>query len=125
MASITETINWLEKLPEDIRTTGIQYVKNSIVGHGNVETRNMLNSVQGTAGSNFVRIRVWRYYASYVNDGNNGGGDIITAKHRTRTGAPGWLKSRSGWFARQVRAYPGSGFFDDAYENLLAYIRSL
>lgn len=125
MASITETINWLEKLPEDIKETGKSMVRSSIISHGNVESGNMLNSVQGAAGSNWVRIRVWRWYASLVNDGNRGSGDIITAKHRTRTGAPGWMQSRSGWYARKVHAHSGSHFFEDAYENLLSYIKSL
>lgn len=121
MASIQETITFLEGLPNDILDHGKYFVQWEILAHNHVRTGRMLNSVQGSASSNFVNIRVWTSYAGYVNDGRG----PVYPKHNAKNGYLGWLKWDDGSFHRSAGPYAGSRFFDAAADKLRSYVRTL
>lgn len=119
MASIDATIDWLEKLPNDIAEKGREYVRDSIISNGHYDTGNMFNQVQAAVHGTDVHIRVWAHYAAYVNDGHGGAdpGHIMGFKDSPKWPGP--------IHARRVRGYGGSGFFDRAAEQLRSYIYTL
>lgn len=120
MASISETIRWIEELPNDIKETGKNMVRESILSHGNYDNGDMYNAVRGSAYGYQVKIEVWSRYASYVNDGH---GPAFPKRYRGVH-----IKPSNKWYGKWVHStsgYEGSRFFDDAYSNLLAYIQTL
>lgn len=121
MASISETISFLEGLPNDILDHGKHYVRYQILANNHVRSGNMLNSVQGSASADHVNIRVWTHYASYV----NGGRGPVRPKHYTKNGHLGSLQFDDGSFHRYAGPYAGSRFFDTAANQLRAYISTL
>lgn len=121
MASIQETISFLEGLPNDILDRGKYYVQYQILAHNHVRSGKMLNSVQGSASANHVNIRVWTHYAGYVNDGRG----VVRPKHTMKNGRLGWLRFDDGSFHRAAGPYAGSHFFDTAAQQLEAYISTL
>ena len=120
MASIGETIKWLEELPNDIAETGKNFVRESIVSHGNFDNGDMYNQVQGSAYGNVVRIRVWSHYAAFVNDGH---GPSYPIRWKGVHIKPS-MKWYGGW-VHHTSGYAGSHFFDDAADQLRAYISTL
>lgn len=120
MASINDTIDWLEKLPEDIKETGKNYVRQSILDCGNYDNGDMYKSVRGSASSNHVKIEVWCAYATYVNYGH---GPSYPHKYRGVHIKPSY-KWYGSW-VHHTKGYDGSKFFDTAYDNLYSYIKSL
>lgn len=126
MASVEAVIEELEKMPEKIRDYGEQAVKGSIMSHGHVDTGNMLNNTRAFAHGTDVQIIVWTRYASMVNDGHG----PSVPHHTTAHGGSGWLQFKASpkWspiFTRYASGYGGSGFFDEAYEKILAYVKTL
>jgi len=129
MASIDATIAWLEKLPQDISDEGKDLVRASILNHGHWDTGKMLNSVQGTVSGNSVHIRVWSNYAAYVNDGHGPSVPKHRATWKKYNVSKLKFKESPKWpgpiYAAYASGYAGSHFFDEAAEQLRAYIRSL
>lgn len=121
MASISATIEYLNQLPEQIRETGINMVRSSILSHGHYRSGTLYDSVQGAASSENVRIRCWCKYASYVNSGRG----AVRPKHYTKNGHLGSLRFEDGSFHRYAGPYAGSRFFDTAANQLRAYISTL
>ena len=121
MASIEATIDFLEKLPEDIRSNSERIAKECIERNGHVDTGNMLANTRAFAHGSDVQLVVWTKYARLVNDGHGGA-----------VAAPGkWLQFKSSpkWpgpiYAKKTSGYGGSGFFDQAYVEILAYVHTL
>lgn len=136
MASLNATIDFLEKLPEDIRSHGEEIAKASIMSNGNYDTGNMYNATRAFVHGDHVQIVVWTKYAKWVNDGHGGAapGHIMTFKvsrkwpaveYQSKAMKKAGITQVSGRKARRVRGYGGSGFFDQAYVELLAYIHTL
>lgn len=129
MASIDATIAWLEKLPQDIADEGKDLVRVSMLNHGHWDTGKMLNSVQGTASGENVHIRVWSSYASYVNDGHAGSTPKVRKTWKKKNVSMLKFKESPKWpgpiYAKYASGYGGSHFFDEAADQLRAYIRSL
>lgn len=136
MASLNATIDFLEKLPEDIRSRGEEITKASIKSNGNYDTGNMYDSTRAFVHGDHVQIVVWTKYAKWVNDGHGGAapGHTMTFKispkwpaveYHTKAMKNAGLTEVSGRKARRVSGYGGSGFFDQAYMELLAYIHTL
>lgn len=136
MASLNATIDFLEKLPEDIRSRGEEITKSCIRSNGHVDTENMINSTRAFAHGDHVQIVVWTRYAKWVNDGHGGAdpGHVMTFKvspkwpavtYQSKAMKENGLTMISGRKARRVGGYGGSGFFDQAYMELLAYIHTL
>lgn len=123
MASLNATIEFLEKLPEDIRSRGEDIVKTNIISNGHYDTGNMYNSTRAFVHGDHVQIVVWTKYAKFVNDGHAGAdpGHIMSFKDSPKWPAFNGVPIR----ARRVSGYGGSGFFDQAYVELLAYIHTL
>lgn len=128
MASIDATISFLEKLPEDIRIMGEQVTKSSIISNGNYDTGNMYNSVNAFVHGDHIQIVVWTRYAKWVNDGHGGAAPGHVMSFKISPKWPGYV-TKSGnarpYAAHRVSGYEGSGFFDQAYTRLLAYIQTL
>lgn len=123
MASVEQTISWLEKLPEEIGQKGEQLVKMKIWNKGHVMTGRMFNSVHHEVWEGHARIWVWTRYASYVNDGRG----PVYPRHSTKHGKTGWLHwtmPNEVW-TRKAAAYPGSHFFDEAAHELDAWCSQL
>jgi len=129
MASIDSTITWLEQLPEDIREHGIRSMQNAIMDCGNVDTGNMLLSVQGSAGGNSVHIRVHTAYAGFVNEGHGPSVPRVRKTWKKRNVSMLKFKESPKWpgpiYAHSARGYKGSRFATLAYRDLLSYIKSL
>lgn len=127
MASITEVINALEKMPEQIREYGENAVKDSILAHGHKDTGNMLANTRAFVHGTDVEIVVWAKYAKYVNDGHAG----AHGKFQAFKISPKWpgVVTKKGKVYRYVTysqpGYGGSGFFDEAYTKILAFVRTL
>lgn len=125
---IEAMIDKLEKLPKEIADAGRWIVRSNISSHDNYDTGRMYNSVQSTVSGNSVTIRVNTFYANWVNSGR---GPVYPKNRATWTGKnvkslhiKGSNKYYEG-FAKYVKMYPGSHFFDRAYEDLDRYIDSM
>ena len=133
MASLNATIEFLEKLPEDIRSRGEDIVKTNIISNGHYDTGNMFNSTRAFVHGDNVQIVVWTKYAKFVNDGHAGAapGHVMTFKISPKWPGETYISKTTkqpytaGKRAYRVSGYGGSGFFDQAYVELLAYIHTL
>lgn len=121
MASISETIAFLNQMPNQIKETGKNIVRSNIMSHGHYRSGTLYRSVRGSASLENVKIQCWCGYATYVNDGRG----PVYPKHKTKDGWQGWLRFQDGSFHRSAGPYAGSGFFDEAADELRAYIRTL
>ena len=128
MASIDKVIDDLEKMPEKIREYGEQAVKNSIESHGHVDTGNMLNNTRAFVHGTDVQITVWAKYASYVNDGHGGAHGKMQA-FKISPKWPGYTTKKGKTYRYITYSQPGypkgSKFFDEAYRQILAYVKTL
>ena len=119
MATIEATIDWLNKLPEEIGQKGQELVINSIRSHGHIVTGRMLASTNYEVNGNHARIWVWTKYAGFVNDGR---GEISPVSKK----ALYWyLPSELPHPVMHAKAYKGSKFFDQAYHELEAWCSQL
>lgn len=119
MATIEATIRWLDMVPELVGAKGYEYVRGSIISHDHIVTGRMLNSVHYEVNGPHARIWVWTKYAGFVNDGR---GEVRPVSKK----ALSWdLPYPLPHPVMRASAYPGSHFFDEAYEQLDNYCASL
>lgn len=119
MASITKTIEWLEKLPEEIGQKGEDLVKENILKNGHFITGRMYHSTRHQVWEGHARIWTWTRYATFVNDGRKEVRPI--AKKALYWEHPVSLPHP----VKKAVAYPGSHFFDHAYNELNAWCSQL